>query len=133
METIPVRTSERCCMVEITREVREIVRRSAVEEGIVVVQTLHTTGGLTINENADPDVVHDLVRKLGELVPESEPYYRHAEGNSDSHLKTTLGGASVTVLVSEGELVLGRWQGIYFCEWDGPRDRQVAVQVVRSS
>lgn len=117
-------------MVEITRELRELVRSSGVSEGILVAQSLHTTGGLTINENADPDVVHDLVRKLGELVPERESYYRHAEGNSDSHLKTTLCGPSLSVIVSGGDLVLGRWQGIYFCEWDGPRSREVAVQIV---
>lgn len=133
METIPVRTPERCCMVEITRELREVARRVGVEEGVLFAQSLHTTGGLTINENADPDVVHDLVRKLGEMVPEDEPYYRHAEGNSDSHLKTTLCGPSLAVLVSGGDLVLGRWQGVYFCEWDGPRERRVAVQIVPSA
>ena len=98
--------------------------------GLPVVQSLHTTGALTINENADPDVVHDVVRKTGELAPHREPYYRHAEGNSDSHLKTSLFGPSLTVVVSEGELLLGSWQGIYFCEWDGPRQRRVAVQVL---
>jgi secondary thiamine-phosphate synthase enzyme len=85
---------------------------------------------LTINENADPDVVRDLVAKMERMVPEEESYYRHAEGNSDSHMKTSLYGPSLTVLVSGGRLVLGTWQGVYFCEWDGPRDRRVAVQVL---
>lgn len=131
MQTLAVRTPERCCMVEITDQLRQLVRSSGTREGVLVAQSLHTTGGLTINENADPDVVHDIVRKLEELVPRSEPYYRHAEGNSDSHLKTTFCGPSLSVIVSDGDLVLGRWQGVYFCEWDGPRDRRLAVQVVR--
>ena len=119
-------------MVEITGRIGEVVRGSGVEEGIAVLQSLHTTGGLTINENADPDVVHDLRAKLERLIPREEAFYRHAEGNSDSHLKTSLFGPSLTVIISEGKLVLGRWQGIYFCDWDGPRERQVAVRIVAS-
>jgi secondary thiamine-phosphate synthase enzyme len=130
MQTIHLRTTRRCAMLDITEEVRRVVAESGVGEGIVVVQSLHTTAGLTINENADPDVVRDLVAKMERMVPEEESYYRHAEGNSDSHMKTSLYGPSVTVLLSGGDLVLGTWQGIYFCEWDGPRDRRVAVQVV---
>ncbi|HYW09662.1 MAG TPA: secondary thiamine-phosphate synthase enzyme YjbQ, partial [Longimicrobium sp.] len=93
---------------------------------------LHTTAALTVNENADPDVVHDVVGKMDELVPATEPYYRHAEGNSDSHVKTSLFGPSLTLIVSEGRPLLGRWQGIYLCEWDGPRERTVGVQVMAS-
>lgn len=130
MQTIHVHTTRRCAMIDITEEVDRILRESQVIEGIVVLQSLHTTAGLTINENADPDVVRDLVAKMERMVPEEESYYRHAEGNSDSHMKTSLFGPSLTVVVSGGELVLGTWQGIYFCEWDGPRDRRVAVQVV---
>jgi secondary thiamine-phosphate synthase enzyme len=133
METLDFRTRERCELLELTARLQEVVRRSGVQEGALVVQSLHTTGALTINENADPDVVRDLVAKVGELVPEREAYYRHAEGNSDSHLKTSLFGPSLTVLVSGGRLVLGRWQGIYFCEWDGPRERRVAVQLLRAA
>ena len=133
MQLISLRTSQRAQLLEITRELEAVVRASGVEEGILVAQSMHTTAGLTINENADPDVVHDLRAKLEHLVPKDETYYRHAEGNSDSHLKTSLFGPSLTVIVSGGRLVLGRWQGIYFCEWDGPRERQVAVQLLASS
>jgi secondary thiamine-phosphate synthase enzyme len=130
MQTIHLRTTRRCEMLDITKGVERVVAASGVGEGIVVVQSLHTTAGLTINENADPDVVRDLVAKMERMVPEEESYYRHAEGNSDSHMKTSLYGPSLTVLVNGGRLVLGTWQGVYFCEWDGPRDRRVAVQVL---
>lgn len=130
MEEIRLRSEERNQMIEITREVQAVVERSGVREGVVVAQSLHTTAALTINENADPDVVHDLLEKSGRLVPREEPFYRHAEGNSDSHLKTSFFGPSLVVIVSGGQLVLGTWQGIYFCEFDGPRKRRVAVQVM---
>ena len=130
MEEIRVRTAHRCEMVEITGQVRELVARSGVAEGAVVLQSLHTTAGLTINENADPAVVHDLLAKLERLVPQAEAYYRHDEGNSDSHLKTTFTGPSLSVIVSGGEPVLGTWQGIYLCEFDWPRERRVAVQLL---
>lgn len=123
-------TRERNALVEITAQVDGVVRRSGVREGMVVVQSLHTTAALTVNENADPDVVHDVLGKMDELVPATEPYYRHAEGNSDSHVKTSLFGPSLTLIVSDGRPLLGRWQGIYLCEWDGPRERTVAVQVM---
>ena len=130
METLHIRSKERNELIDITDEVREVVRKAGTREGVVVLQSLHTTGALTINENADPDVPHDLAAKLAELVPERESYYRHAEGNSDSHQKTSLYGPSLTVIVDGGDLVLGRWQGIFFCEFDGPRDRKVAVRVL---
>ncbi|HYW08343.1 MAG TPA: secondary thiamine-phosphate synthase enzyme YjbQ [Longimicrobium sp.] len=132
MERIRVATRERNALVEITAQVDGVVRRSGVREGMVVVQSLHTTAALTVNENADPDVVHDVLGKMEELVPATEPYYQHAEGNSDSHVKTSLFGPSLTLIVSEGRPLLGRWQGIYLCEWDGPRERTVAVQVMAS-
>jgi secondary thiamine-phosphate synthase enzyme len=125
-----VRTSERSDMVEITDRVAEVVARGGVREGVVVLQSLHTTAALTINENADPFVVEDLLVKLDRLIPREEPFYRHAEGNSDSHLKTSFFGPSLTVIVSGGRLVLGTWQGIYLCEFDGPRERRVAVQLL---
>ena len=133
MRLIHLRTTERAQLVEITARLESVVRESGVREGVLFAQSLHTTAGLTINENADPDVVHDLLAKLERLVPGEEAYYRHAEGNSDSHLKTSLFGPSLTVIVSGGRMVLGRWQGIYFCEWDGPRERQVAVQLLGAS
>lgn len=130
MEIIRVRTRERDQLLEITSLVQQVVEATAVTEGMVVAQSLHTTAALTINENADPDVVRDVIAKTGALIPPRESFYRHAEGNSDSHLKTSLFGPSLTVIVSEGRLVLGTWQGIYLCEWDGPRERKVAVQVL---
>ena len=132
MEEIRIRTERRGEMQDITGRVREVVSRSGVDEGVVVLQSLHTTAALTINENADPDVVHDLLGKLDRLVPKDEAFYRHDEGNSDSHLKTSFFGPSLTVIVSGGAPVLGRWQGIYFCEFDGPRERRVAVQLLRA-
>ena len=130
METIDVRSTRRSEMIEITHRLQHLAERAGLREGVLVAQTLHTTSALTINENADPDVHHDLIAKLDRLIPHEEPFYRHAEGNSDSHLKTSFFGPSLTVIVSGGRLVLGRWQGIYFCEFDGPRDRTVAVQLL---
>jgi secondary thiamine-phosphate synthase enzyme len=130
MEIVELRTSRRNELLEVTGRVQEVVDRSGVGAGVVVVQSLHTTAALTLNENADPDVRHDLLAKLEALVPHREPFYRHGEGNSDSHLKTSFFGPSLTVLVDGGRLVLGRWQGVYLCEFDGPRERRLAVQVV---
>ena len=133
MELIRIRTRERNQLLDITRLVEEVLEESSIQEGVVVLQSLHTTAALTINENADPDVVRDVLAKIGGLVPHQESFYRHAEGNSDSHLKTSLFGSSLTVIVSNGELVLGTWQGIYLCEWDGPRERKVAVQMLAAA
>ena len=130
MEIVELRTSRRTELLEVTGRVQEVVDRSGVSGGVVVVQSLHTTAALTINENADPDVQHDLLAKLEALVPHREPFYRHDEGNSDSHLKTSFFGPSLTVVVDGGRLVLGRWQGVYLCEFDGPRERRLAVQVM---
>jgi secondary thiamine-phosphate synthase enzyme len=130
VETLRVRTRRRAEMVEITGLVRGVVRGSGVKEGLVVAQSLHTTAALTLNENADPDVVHDLLAKLEALVPRGEAFYRHAEGNSDSHLKTSFFGPSLTLVVTGGDLLLGQWQGVWLAEFDGPRERTVAVQVV---
>jgi len=130
MEIVELRTSRRTELLEVTGRVQEVVDRSGVSAGMVVVQSLHTTAALTNKENADPDVKHDLLAKLEALVPHREPFYRHDEGNSDSHLKTSFFGPSLTVVVDGGRLVLGRWQGVYLCEFDGPRERRLAVQVL---
>lgn len=130
MEIVRVRTTRRSEMIDVTARVQAVVGRAGVREGMVVAQSLHTTAALTINENADPDVTHDLLAKLDRIAPKEEEFYRHAEGNSDSHLKTSFFGPSLTVIVSGGRLVLGTWQGIWLCEFDGPREREVAVQVV---
>ncbi len=124
-----VPTRERDQMVEITGRILQAVRDSGVQEGRVMVYVPHTTAGITINENADPDVVHDMLKQLDKMVPWSQPFYRHAEGNSASHVKASMMGSSVSVLISDGRLVLGTWQGVWFCEFDGPRTRQVHVAV----
>ncbi len=128
MKTITVQTHDRCQLVDITSEVRDAVRESGVASGICVVYCPHTTAGVTINENADPDVARDLVMALSKVAPANLPY-RHAEGNSDGHLKSTLVGCSEQILIDGGSLVLGTWQGIYFCEFDGPRRRKVHIHV----
>jgi secondary thiamine-phosphate synthase enzyme len=130
MKTITIRTRERCQLVDITSEVKAAVRESQVQSGLCVVFCPHTTGAITINENADPDVVRDLVMAFEKVAPPDWPY-RHGEGNSDAHLKSALVGASEHLLIEGGALVLGTWQGIYFCEFDGPRSRQVHIQVLR--
>jgi len=129
MDTFEVSTRQRNEFVEITDLVRQAVVRKGVQQGICVVYCPHTTAAVTINENADPDVVHDMLLWLNRTIPQQQPGFRHAEGNSDSHLKASLVGPSVTLLIENGELVLGRWQGVYFCEFDGPRTRRVHVRV----
>lgn len=123
-----VRSTRRIQTLDITSEVRRIVRESGVPEGICLVFVAHTTAGVTVNENADPDVVTDSEAALTRLVPHGHPSYRHAEGNTDSHVKTALVGPSVTLIVQQGDLVLGTWQGVHFCEFDGPRARTVWVK-----
>lgn len=116
-------------MIDISREVRRAVSESGIRSGVCTVFTPHTTAAVTINENADPDVVHDLLMELDKIVPQQDGYL-HAEGNSAAHLKSSLIGASETLIIEEGSPLLGTWQGIYFCEFDGPRLRKVQVQVV---
>ena len=125
-----VKTTQRSQIVDVTDLVRRRVRDSAMRDGLAILYVPHTTAAVTVNENYDPDVKHDLLRKLDELIPKQEPYYRHDEGNSDSHLKAALVGTSATLIVERGELVLGRWQGIYFCEFDGPRSRELMIKLV---
>jgi secondary thiamine-phosphate synthase enzyme len=128
IEQIDVRTSARNQFVDITRKVQDVVTASGLSDGACIVHVPHTTAGITINENADPDVTRDIIDTLNRLVPQSASY-RHVEGNSDAHVKASLMGFSVTVLVEKGQLMLGTWQGIYFCEFDGPRSRHVLVKV----
>ncbi len=116
-------------LVEITRQVREAVRASGVREGIVQLWSVHTTCALTVNEGADPDVARDIVRFLRRLVPERGDW-AHAEGNSDAHVKTSLFGPGLTLIIERGELVLGTWQHVFLAEWDGPRTREVVLQVI---
>ena len=116
-------------MTDITSKVRECIRKSGVKDGICVIFSMHTTAGITINENADPDVQRDMLYGLDKAFPVREEY-RHAEGNSHAHLRTSCVGPSTTVIVSDGEPVLGTWQGIYLCEFDGPRRRKVLVKTL---
>lgn len=125
-----VRTQSRSQMLDITRLLQRHIDAQKITSGMAIICVPHTTAAVTINENADPDVQHDLLRKLDEMIPRQERYYKHAEGNSDSHVKTSLVGSSATVLIEDGQLVLGTWQGIYFCEFDGPRQRQVIFKLV---
>ena len=132
LETERVTTHARSEMIDVTARVQKLVAKHGVTDGYAIVYVPHTTAAITINENADPDVKSDMLRKLETLIPKREAYYEHAEGNSDSHVKTSLVGNSATVLIENGKLVLGRWQGIYFCEFDGPREREVYVKVFAS-
>ncbi len=126
--TISVKTHTRIDMVDITSSVQSEISKTGVTDGICVVYVPHTTAGMTINEGADPDVCQDMIKKFTDLVP-PDAGYRHMEGNSDSHIKTSIIGSSVTVIVEDGRLVLGTWQKIFFCEFDGPRSRKVYVKV----
>lgn len=117
-------------LVDITREVREAITESGVNEGICVVFCPHTTGAITINENADPDVKTDFMLGMDKTFPELNSF-RHAEGNSDAHLKSSSVGASETIIITKGKLLLGTWQGVYFCEFDGPRRRKFYVKLIR--
>ena len=135
MNTIKVRSREREEMIEITDEVQKHLTQAGAREGVCVLFVQHTTAGLTVNENADPDVVRDMLSFLRTTIPQrgvGDLVFRHAEGNSDAHLKASFFGSSVTVPFQNGKLLLGRWQGIYLCEFDGARERQVIMSVVSS-
>jgi len=132
MVSLSIRTKSRTELVDITREVASALAEVNAGSGACVVYVPHTTAGVTINENADPTVCSDMEGELDRLVPWDGPY-RHTEGNSAAHVKSTLVGSSVTVPVEGGQLVLGTWQGIYFCEFDGPRTRKVHVQVIATA
>jgi secondary thiamine-phosphate synthase enzyme len=132
METLELRTPRREALVPITPALAELVAVNNWRDGALVVFCPHTTAGLTVNENADPDVATDMVMALGRLIPR-DAGYRHSEGNSDAHVKTSLVGPSLTLIVAGGRLQLGTWQGVYLCEFDGPRTRKVWVQWLGSA
>jgi secondary thiamine-phosphate synthase enzyme len=125
-----VHTRTRAELIDVTEQIQRHVGRQGVSDGFVIIYCPHTTAGITINENADPDVRHDVLAKLEKLIPQIESYYQHDEGNSDAHVKASLVGNSATVLIEQGRLLLGRWQGIYFCEFDGPRERRMVIKLV---
>ena len=124
-----VKTTQHDQMIDIGAEVQKAVAASGIQEGICVVLIPHTTAAVTVNENADPDVLHDVNMALSAISPDRREF-RHGEGNSAAHTKTSLVGPSLTLIVSGGKLLLGTWQGIYFCEYDGPRTRKVLVRVL---
>jgi len=127
-----LRTGSHDQMIDISGQVKESLRQAQVENGLAVVYSPHTTAGVTINENADPDVVHDLLMRLEEAHPRRHPRDRHGEGNSAAHLKASLMGPSQSIPIADGKLTLGVWQGIYFCEFDGPRSRTFYIKIISS-
>jgi len=129
MEKISIKTNHRAELIDITDKVQAMVSKGRVKSGMCFIFCPHTTAGLTINENADPSVTRDITNTLKKLVPEGAGY-SHSEGNSDSHIKSSLFGSSLSVFVEGGSLAFGTWQGIYFCESDGPRHREVWVKIV---
>ena len=128
-ETFSISTKQRNQMIDITAQVRSFVSQSGITNGDAIVYCPHTTAAITINENADPSVPHDILLTLEELLPHHRPGYRHSEGNSDAHCKSSLLGCSEQILIKDKSLNLGTWQGIFFCEFDGPRSRRVIVQI----
>ena len=128
MEVLEISTTKRCEFIDITAKIEKIIRNEKIKDGICVIFCPHTTAALTINENADPSVKKDIINHLEELVPEGKNY-SHLEGNADSHIKSALLGSSLNIIIKNSNLVLGTWQGIYFCEFDGPRRRSVYVKI----
>lgn len=129
MERISVKTRVRSELIDITGEVNRVVQKQGVKEGVCYVYVPHTTAAVTMNENADPSVQKDIIHELDTIVPWDD-HYSHMEGNAAAHIKSTLVGSSVSIPISNGRLALGTWQGIYFCEFDGPRNREAFIQVI---
>jgi len=130
IQTFHVKTSGKSDLIDITRFIREAIKKSGVEEGLCYIFIPHTTAAVTINENADPSVAEDISTELNKIVP-AQSRYRHLEGNSPAHIQSSLVGCCQTVLVQSGEPLLGTWQGVFLCEFDGPRTRKIHVKVVR--
>jgi secondary thiamine-phosphate synthase enzyme len=131
MDKINIKTNKRIELIDITDKIQGVVSKAKIANGICILFCPHTTAGVTINENADPSVRLDIIAALNKLVPENAGY-SHSEGNADSHIKSSLFGASVSIFIEAGQLMLGTWQGIYFCESDGPRSREVWIKVIES-
>jgi secondary thiamine-phosphate synthase enzyme len=131
LEKLEVKTHKKVELIDITREIKEAIGKAGVKEGICTVFVPHTTAGITINENADPDVVRDIIYLVNKIIPFQENY-KHIEGNSPGHIKSSLFSASLTIIVENGVPLLGTWQGIYFCEFDGPRNRKLFVKVIEA-
>lgn len=131
IKTFEVRTNHHDEMIDVTHQVEEWIRGEGVQDGIVIVTSMHTTAGLTVNENADPDVKTDMLRRFKEIYPWDDPEDRHMEGNTAAHMKTSTIGHAQTLIIEDGKLVLGTWQGLYFCEFDGPRNRRFKAKVIQ--
>lgn len=129
MKELTIKTSSKIQMIDITRQIQDLVRQSKLQQGICIVFVPHTTAAVTINENADPAVIHDIISELSKVIPQQDNY-RHVEGNSAAHIKTTIVGCSQTVIIEDGRLQLGTWQSIFLCEFDGPRNRKVWVKII---
>jgi secondary thiamine-phosphate synthase enzyme len=129
MEFLQLKTTSRQELIDITSKLKSSVSASSVQSGLLDLFVPHTTAGVIVNENVDPSVRQDILADLDRLVPGSQPYYRHAEGNSAAHLKASIMGSSIRILIEEGRLMLGTWQGIYFAEFDGPRNRKVFYRI----
>jgi secondary thiamine-phosphate synthase enzyme len=129
IKTIELKSSRRIEFVDITERINNIIRQSGIVEGACFISVPHTTAAVTINENSDPDVTRDILSKTSKLIPPDEGY-AHSEGNSDSHIKSSLLGHSLSLIINENKLLLGIWQAVYFCEFDGPRNRQVYIKLI---
>ncbi len=130
MRVVGVTTRKRTEFIDVTSFIEKVIRESKVQEGVCIIFCPHTTAALTINENADPSVRKDIIHHLEELVPYAKEY-SHVEGNADAHIKSSLLGSSLNIIIKDGLLVLGRWQGVYFCEFDGPRQRKLYIKVIK--
>jgi secondary thiamine-phosphate synthase enzyme len=129
VKEIQVKSNNREELIDITNNIQDIVSQSGISEGIALLFVPHTTAAITINENADPDVKRDIIYKLAREIPQRENY-RHGEGNSDAHIKSSLIGASLQLIIANSRLLLGTWQGILFCEFDGPRSRRLYIKII---
>jgi secondary thiamine-phosphate synthase enzyme len=129
VKTIDIKSSRRIEFIDITEKINKIISQSCIVEGACFISVPHTTAAVTINENSDPDVVNDILNKTGRLIPQGE-HYAHSEGNSDSHIKSSLFSPSLSLIIHENRLLLGIWQAVYFCEFDGPRNRQVYIKSI---
>ena len=131
METVAIKTSAQTNMLNITPEIQRLIRKHGWKDGLITVFVPHTTAGVTINENADPDVVRDILFQIDKVIPFDDDYH-HFEGNSPAHIKASLFGSSVTIILEHSRMMLGTWQGVYFCEFDGPRNRKFWVKFMRN-
>lgn len=131
VKVLYIKTRKRVEAIDITDQILEFVKESGVRDGVIFIYIPHTTAGLTINENADPSVIEDILNKTSELIPRSSNY-KHLEGNADSHIKSSIFGVSHQLLIEDGRVILGTWQGIFFLEFDGPRERKVYLKILKN-